>query len=184
MQYNRKLASICLICIIALALAFGTLRSVSALASDVERIYQNGSEQYGTLRTDIARLTSQANELLSLFAAVIGSNGDSIALNNAISTLSGNLDHPCSAAFAQALADLRTYAAAVYYKLDIEESIQNTQQHTTAIAYYRELQSTLMRISNNQEYTTVAQKYNAAIQSPPGSVAAGFLSLENAPVLK
>ena len=184
MQYNRKLASICLICIIALSMVFGTLRSVSALSSDVERVYQNGSEQYGTLRTDIAKLASQASELLSLYAAVIGDDKDSGALSGAVSALTENLDRPCSAVFAQALDDLRLYAAAVYYKLDIEESIQNTQQYTTAVAYYRELQSTLMRISNNQQYAAAAKKYNAAIQSFPGSAAAGLLSLESAPVVQ
>lgn len=177
MLYNRRFASVCLAAVVVLSLIFGTARSVFGLSSDVVRAYSSESKTYGSVQTDINKLISGAAELLSIYTAVYGSDADTLGFASAISDLKNLADNPVDAKFSESVVNLRNYASAVYYKLEITKEIENTQEYNSSVAYYREIQSTLMRIENNKNYSNAVVKYNNAISSFPGNIVAGIFSM-------
>lgn len=183
MQYNRKLASALLVVAVVLSLIFGTVRSINSLSSDVVKSYTNGSKTYGTVKSDMTKLISQAGELLSIYTAVIGTDDSSSSLASAISDLNNCIDNPMDKQFSPSVVNLKNYASSIYYKLEITKEIENTQEYISSVAYYREIQSTLMRIENNKDYMNAVKKYNNAISSFPGTVVAGLFSMSKAPLI-
>jgi len=191
---DRRFASVCLIVIVCLSLFFGTLRSLNSLRDDV--LYSFGGKSgsgiafadykavdknYVDVRTDLSKLTSQASELLSIYEATIGGDETFLSFQDSLFVFVSADDDPFGDDFADAFKSLMQSAGAAYYKLDIMlDSEKDAQLYNSATAYYREMRSTVMRIQNNGAYLLAVIKYNSAVSSPHGKIAAGVFNMKKA----
>lgn len=157
-KYNRGAAIAALAVIVLLSVILGANRSVAALAGKVEDAYVKAEVQ-----SDLTKYVSHARS----FAAATGSlYGENAVLSDAIAALDDALASPFDAA--DRTSAIETASAAVYYTLQLDETADETVKRT-ATAYYYEMQSTLLRLGNNETYAKRAGAYNDAIRSFPAS---------------
>ena len=159
LKYNRGAASAALAVLVILSVLLGVNRSVSSLAGKVEDAYIDTQVQ-----SDLTKYVGYARQFAAAAEALYGKDA---ALTSAIEELNGALTTPIG--MGDRLDAVSTLAAAVYYKLNLDEKADETVKKS-AIAYFYEMQSTEMRLANNEDYAGRANKYNDAIRGLPVSL--------------
>ncbi|MGM9652563.1 MAG: hypothetical protein ACI3XP_02880 [Eubacteriales bacterium] len=163
-KYNRTAAVVIMIAVILLSLVFGVNRSVGSLERSLVKTYASGSDRYGTVKTDLQKYADYAQNLYAIYTARYGSDdGYSGTLEN----FRAALDSPLG--FTDRRDELFRACSAMYYRLSLDETLPDAQKNS-ATAYFYEMQSTQARLSANEEYAALAEKYNRAVSSFPASV--------------
>ena len=166
-KYNRTAAIAVLIAVILAAVPLGTIRSVSALADKVEKIYENGDSRGGTVRAYLSRMADYGQNLYAI-ADALGCSDSSFA--DALAALRASLDSPI--AEKNAAEELMSAASLAYNRIMALPDAPEAQKNS-AISYFYEMESTRARLQNNQKYAAAAEKYNRALESFPASLFTG-----------
>lgn len=169
LKYNRTAAAVALAIIVVLSIFFGVNRSISSLGKAVERAYTDTEAS-----SDLAKYAAHAQQFSAIYAALYEENAD---MQTAIASLRASLSSPLGET--ERLAVVSSLAAEMYYTLSLDKNAEEAAKNS-AMAYYYEMQSTLMRLGNNTEYDAAAKKYNDTISAFPASV----LSPGRAPAIR
>ncbi len=168
-KHNRAFAACALAVIVLAGLFLGVNRSVSSLRSRTQKLYSEGSGDYGVPEDDVAKMAGYARHLY----AVTDSYGcSSEGFSEALAELESCVSDPVMVAGALE----RTYSAASlsYNKMnasDAEDSAKNS-----AKSYFYEITSVKMRLANNEKYNSAAKKYNSALAAPLSFLVTGSKS--------
>ena len=157
-KYNRTAAIIALFLIVILCIPLGTIRSVSSLKGRVQDSFTDTKVQ-----SDLKKYAEHAENFIAAYEAFCESDP---ALREALGTYRKSLGTPFL--MTDEMETLSTLAANAYYKATLAEGDESLKN--SLIAYYYEMQSDEMRLSNNDEYAKRAEAYNRAIESFPASV--------------
>jgi hypothetical protein len=163
-QYNRTAAAAALILVILAAVPLGTVRSVNALERKVEKLYDSGDREGGSVRSDLARMADYGQNLFAI-ADAIGCADPSFS--SALSDLRAALGSPIMPADS---ADALMSAASLTYNRILSLPDLSETQKNSAISYFYEMDSTRMRLQNNEAYARAADRYNDALDSFPASL--------------
>ena len=166
LKFNRPLAIAVMILLIAAAIPCGVLRSVSALERKTERIYAEGDERDGTVRTDLTKLAEYAQ---NLYAAAEPLDCADAAFAEALRAMQASLDTPMTE---DMLTPLMNAASLAYNRIMAHPTLTEAQKNS-AILYFYEMDAIRARLRNNDAYADAAQKYNRAIDSFPASLFCG-----------
>ena len=163
LKFNRPLAIAVMILVIAAAIPCGAIRSVASLESKVEKIYDAGDDRNGTVRTDLTRLADYGQNLYAI-AEPLGCADAAFA--DAITALRSTIGSPMTE---DVLTPLMSAASLAYNRMMALPTLTEEQKNS-AVLYFYEMDSTRLRLGNNEQYDAAAQKYNRAIESFPASL--------------
>ena len=166
LRYNRPVAVIALVVIIALSVWLGGLRSVSSLKNKVQKAYFTDYSSGGCVADDMAKYLSYSQKILGIAEANGVHDED---FSSAVSAFADANDSPFTVS--TVYEKLKKSADTVYnvlYASDLDSSVRNS-----LISYYYEMTSTSQRLANNTDYNKTARKYNSASVSFPAKLYCG-----------
>lgn len=162
LKYGRTAAIIALILVIPLSIFIGCNRTVSGLARDVRKAYENGGDD-GVAYADMKKFAGYAENL----SAIAASNGlANETYEKALATLRTDAATPFSSS--TAAEEVYAQGSLLYNKLLTETEISE-EQRNSAILYFAEMASARKRLANNDTYNDAARKYNDVLASFPAA---------------
>ena len=159
---NRTIAWVAFALIAALAVFLGANRTAASYRSKVEKEYRDTASEYGSPAEDLKKYADYAARLLAITGDTEGG-----AFSAALSDLNKTKDDP----FALGDSADRVYgeAAAAYQRL-MAEGTESGKVENNAVLLFAEMESTRMRLRNNEAYHKSALRLNGAVRSFPASL--------------
>ena len=160
---NRTLAWVAFALIVILAIFLGANRTVSSYRAGVEMSFRDAGKEYGSPAEDLKKYADYAARLYAITGDTEGN-----AFSAALSDLNRTREDPFSLGDA---AD-RVYgeAAKAYQRLLADEGDDAGKRNNNAILLFAEMESTRMRLRNNEAYHKSALRYNGAVKAFPASL--------------
>ncbi len=160
---NRTLAWAAFALIAVLAVFLGANRTVSTYRTAVEKSFRENSEEYGSPSEDLKKYADYATRLFAITGDTEGN-----AFSAAVADLNRVKDDP----FALDDAADRVYgeAAVAYQRLIATEGDDAGKRNNNAILLFTEMESTRLRLRNNETYHKNALRLNGAVKVFPASL--------------
>lgn len=160
---NRTVAWVAFAVIAALAIFLGANRTVASYRSRVEKSFRDGTKEYGSPAEDLKKYADCAWRLLAITGDTEG---------NAFSVAYADLNKAKDDPFALGDSADRVYreATAAYQRFIAAGDDETGKSTNSAILLFTEMESTRMRLRNNEAYHKSALRLNGAVNAFPASI--------------